>query len=63
MDEWISIRQAAQITGYVTEYVRELARGSRVKAKKVFTVWMVEKNDLMRYKSEQDGRREGEGQR
>jgi hypothetical protein len=59
--EWITIREAAEISGYHIEHVRRLIRADRVKAKKFATVWQVDRRSLLAYlsKAEKMGERRG----
>ena len=59
--EWITIREAAEISGYHIEHVRRLIRANRVKAKKFATVWQVDRHSLLAYLStaEKMGERRG----
>jgi hypothetical protein len=59
--EWITIREAAEISGYHIEHVRRLIRADRVKARKFATVWQVDRRSLLAYlsKAEKIGKRRG----
>lgn len=46
MGEWITTEEAAQISGYGREHIRDLARLGKLKAKKVATVWLVSRKSL-----------------
>ncbi len=48
-EEWITTNEAAQITGYHVEYIRELIRLGQIRARKFATVWQVDKNSLLKY--------------
>lgn len=47
--EWITTKQAAGITGYHPEYLRELIRNERITAQKFGTVWQIDKKSLEAY--------------
>jgi excisionase family DNA binding protein len=49
MAEWISVTEAAQLTGYHPEHLRELIREGRVKARKFATVWQIDQASLLAY--------------
>ncbi len=49
MAQWISVAEAAQISGYDADYIRKLIRAGRVKARKVITVWQVDRASLAAY--------------
>lgn len=48
-DEWLSVFQAAEISGYSVKYVRRLLRQGKVKSQKFLTVWQVSKSSLLAY--------------
>jgi len=52
--EWLTVNDAAKLSGYHPEYVRQLIRDGKVNAKKFSIVWMVDKDSLIAYKREQD---------
>lgn len=63
-DEWLSVREAADLTGYHPEHVRELLREGRVRGRKFAgVVWQIERGDLtayveqMRQRGEKPGRK------
>lgn len=60
-DDWISIREGAELTGYTRDYVRDLAARGNLKAKKVVTVWLVSRKALLEHKrkAEQMGEKRG----
>ena len=47
--EWISVSEAAQLTGYSTPHLRELVRDKRIHARKIVTVWQIDRASLMEY--------------
>lgn len=51
-EDWITTDDAHDLTGYHVEYIRLLARGGRLKARKFARSWQVSKSDLMRYVAE-----------
>ncbi len=48
-DEWITVREAAQLSGYHIEHVRRLTRTGDVQARKFATVWQVNRKSLLGY--------------
>jgi hypothetical protein len=61
MAEWISVSEAAQLSGYDADYIRKLIRSGKVKARKIITVWQVDRVSLVTYvrKSEKLGGKRG----
>ncbi len=51
-EDWITIQDACNITGYNAEYIRRLIRHGKLKAKKVSIVWIVDKDSLLEYVSQ-----------
>ena len=51
-EDWITIQDACQMTGYNAEYLRRLIRNGKVKARKVSIVWVVDHASLLRYISQ-----------
>lgn len=48
-DEWLSVSDAARLSGYHPEHIRRLVRQGAIAAKKFSIVWMVSKNSLLQY--------------
>ncbi len=48
-DEWITVREAARLSGYHIEHIRRLTRTGEVKARKFATVWQVNRKSLLAY--------------
>jgi len=48
-DEWITTREAANLTGYNAEHLRRLARAGKVQARKFGVVWQVDRTSLLKY--------------
>jgi hypothetical protein len=48
-DEWLTVNEAADLSGYHPEHVRRLIRQGAVTAKKFSIVWMVSKDSLLSY--------------
>lgn len=51
--DWISTREAADMTGYTQEYVRQLARNEKIQSAKIGPALMISKKSLMDYYQEQ----------
>lgn len=47
--EWISINEAATLSGYHPEYIRRLIRDGEIVAKKFSIVWQVSQESLVTY--------------
>ena len=47
--EWLTVNEAADISGYHPDYIRQLIRKGKVNAKKFSIVWMVDKDSLLTY--------------
>lgn len=62
-DEWLTLKDAAKLTGYNPEHLRALIRQGRIKARKVVIVWLVSKSSLLRYLQEQAERGEKRGRK
>jgi excisionase family DNA binding protein len=59
-NEWLTVVEAAKISGYHPEYIRRLIRDGELKARKFSIVWQVSKQSLLDYvenaSSQQDKR-------
>jgi excisionase family DNA binding protein len=51
---WLTVNEAAKVSGYHPEYIRQLIRDGKVKAKKFSIVWMVDKESLLQYMKSQE---------
>jgi excisionase family DNA binding protein len=47
--DWITTAQAAELSGYHPERIRELMREGRVEAQKFGTLWQVSRASLLAY--------------
>jgi excisionase family DNA binding protein len=47
--EFISVTEAAKLSGYHPEHIRRLIREGKIDAQKFSIVWMVDKESLMEY--------------
>ena len=51
---WLTVNEAASLSGYHPEYVRQLIREGKIVAKKFSIVWMVSKESLVEYVKSQE---------
>lgn len=60
-DEWLTVQQAAKISGYHPEYLRYLIKAEKIDAKKFATVWQVSRASLQAYlkSAEKQGKKRG----
>ena len=60
-DEWITVREASQISGYNKEHLTRLIREGKIKAKKFSIVWQVSRKSIQAYieKAEKLGNKRG----
>ena len=47
--DWITTKEAAEISGYHPEYLRELIRTGKISGQKFGIVWQVDKQSLLDY--------------
>lgn len=47
--EWLTVNEAAELSGYDPEHIRRLVRENEVKAQKFSIVWMVDRESLLAY--------------
>ena len=52
--EYVSVDEAAEVTGYAPAYIRRLLRQQKIKAEKKGTMWWVDLDSLKAYKQEMD---------
>jgi excisionase family DNA binding protein len=48
-DEWLTVQEAAKISGYHAEYLRLLVREGKLSAKKFGPLWAISKFSLLAY--------------
>jgi hypothetical protein len=65
MADWIGVTEAANLSGYHPEHLRELIRNGKVRARKVVTVWQIDWVSLQAYirKVEKLGKKRGRKKR
>lgn len=49
--EWLTVQEAAKLTGYHAEYLRLMIREGRITARKFGPVWAIHKPALLKYLS------------
>lgn len=47
--DWLSVNEAAELSGYHPEYIRRLIRDGEIEAKKFSIVWQVKRISLLAY--------------
>jgi excisionase family DNA binding protein len=60
-EEWLTVTQAAEISEYHPERIRELVREGKINAHKFGSVWAVHKISLLEYlqKMQESGKKRG----
>ena len=48
-DDWLTVQEAAKLTGYHAEYLRILIREGKITARKFGPVWAISKSALLTY--------------
>ena len=51
MEEWITVIEAAEVSGYHPEHLRELIRSEQILARKFGPLWQVNRSSLIAYKN------------
>lgn len=61
MDDWITTRQGAELTGYSVQHIRELVTTGAVKGQRWGRDWQVSRRSLLAYqkRAEQAGEKRG----
>jgi len=62
-DEWLTVSQAAKLSGYNADHLRELIREGKIKAHKFSIVWMVDRDSLLAYKAKAQASGEKRGRK
>jgi L-rhamnose isomerase len=52
--EWVTTKEAAEISGYSVRYILNLLNSGRVLGRKWVNAWMIDRDDLLAYKQEMD---------
>jgi len=61
-DEWLTIQQASELSGYHAEYLRIIVRAGKLNAHKFGSVWAISRKSLLSYlkaAEKSDDRRHG----
>ena len=56
LGDWLTVKEAAKLTGYDIQHVRRLARAGKIKCQKWGNAWMIDRLSLVNY-IETEGRR------
>lgn len=48
-DEWLTVQEAAKLTGYHAEYLRIMIREGKIRARKFGPIWAINKPSLLKY--------------
>lgn len=48
-DDWLTVSEAAKLSGYHPEYIRRLIRDGEIEARKFSIVWQVKRESLTAY--------------
>ena len=51
--QWLTVKEAADMSGYHPEHIRRLVREGKIEARKIVTVWLVNRSSLQNYLDEQ----------
>ena len=62
-EDWITTQEASELSGYRSDYLRTLIRQGRIKGRKYFVIWQVERRSLLAYLREQEQRGEKRGRK
>ena len=54
-EEWLTTADAARVTGYHVERIRELIREGKITARKFGPVWAVNRESLLAYVRQMEG--------
>lgn len=60
-DDWITIEESVNLSGYYPDTLRRLVREGKIKGKKFVTVWQVSRSSLLTYIQSMDTRGEKRG--
>ncbi len=61
--EWLTVNEAAKLSGYNADHLRELIRDGKIKAQKFSIVWMVDRESLLAYKTKAQANGEKRGRK
>lgn len=56
-DDWLTVEQAAELSGYHPVYLRGVIRSGQIQAKKISFMWFINRQSLIEYisQAEQSG--------
>jgi excisionase family DNA binding protein len=52
LGDWLTVREAAELSGYHENHIRRLLRAGAIQAQKWGNVWMVNKPSLLAYQEQ-----------
>lgn len=61
--DWLTVNEAARLTGYHPETIRELIRQGRITARKIAIVWLVNRESLLSYQAQAQSSGEKRGRK
>lgn len=61
--DWLTVKEAAKLSGYNADHLRELIREGKIKARKFSIVWMVDRKSLLAYKEKAQASGEKRGRK
>jgi len=47
--DWLTVKEAVELSGYNADHLRELMRDGKIEARKFSIVWMVSRKSLLIY--------------
>ena len=50
-NDWLTVNEAAKLSGYTADHLRELIRDGKIDARKFSIVWMVSRASLLTYQA------------
>ncbi|HNT23311.1 MAG TPA: helix-turn-helix domain-containing protein [Anaerolineales bacterium] len=53
LGDWLTSKEAAELTGYNIQHIRRLARAGKVKTQKFGDIWMIGRVSLLTYLEEE----------
>jgi hypothetical protein len=61
--DWITTREAVDLSGFHPDHLRTLIRSGKIKGRKYFVVWQVSRKSLLGYLREQESHGERRGRK
>jgi excisionase family DNA binding protein len=61
--DWLTVNEAAKLSGYNPEYITRLIRQGEIKARKFSIVWMVSRKSLLAYQTKAQAMGEKRGRK